>query len=388
MAKGGPKKRKRTRPVHDRQRRKQLVKEVQGHFGVASSENSEDAWEAWEHDDSAMPRRRGMASPTTPPVVGGDAAPDPATDPSTAADGPEGRIVSLESGLCGVETGSGADREWIEAVLPSRLAADQRSKVAVGDRVQLEIHHEGYRVAAVQPRRSILARPDPHNPRRQRVIAANVDVVVVVAALVDPPLRPALVDRFLIAIDRGGATPLLVVNKVDLVTDPAELEERLAVLAPHRAHGLDVIVASVPQGRGLDPLRQALAGKTAAFVGHSGVGKSSLVNALQPGLDLATAAVSGGGTGRHTTTGSCLYHLDGDIDLIDTPGIREFGLWRLDADELPDYFPDFSTADPCHFANCSHTHEPHCGVQAAVDDGRIPRHRYDTYRRILASLEG
>ena len=398
MSRRGRKKPKRTRPVHDRQKRKQLVKDVQQLYGSDSAAEEGDAvYDPW-HDDTTPPSRprsqdaKGGSPPIQKPstTTVGEGA-ESSTNPADQAPAKRGRVVALGSGLCTLEVLADDGPEpgrLIEAILPSRLAAEQQRSIAVGDLARFETTDEGHRLRTIEPRRSELARPDPHNPRRQRVLAANIDVVVVVMALVEPPLRPALIDRYRIAIERGGARPLLVINKVDQVADPEDRQRRLAVLAPYRATGLEVLTCSAKTGEGIQELRRCLAGRIAAFVGHSGVGKSSLANALDPDLDLETRTVGAAGSGRHTTTRSSLFHLPGDVHLIDTPGVREFGLWRLEPDELRSYFPDFEApASTCRFNNCSHTHEPDCGVRDAVDRGAIPTQRYATYRRILDSLE-
>lgn len=273
-------------------------------------------------------------------------------------------------------------------VLPTSLAHDQRSRIAVGDRVHFAPHGDDHRVIELLARRTFLARPDPLHGHLQRIVVANVDIVVQVASVRKPPLRPALVDRYLIAIQQGGAAPVLAVNKIDLVP-PHELADELAPLAAYEGLDLPVIPCSAETGQGLDQLRHLLRGKTVAFVGHSGVGKSSLINALAPEVDAAVGAISEAlDKGKHTTTRSNLYSLGDGIDLIDTPGIREMGLLDLDAASLADYFPDFAAYAPaCRFTNCSHSHEPGCAVRQAVEQGEIPEARHATYLRILASLD-
>lgn len=296
----------------------------------------------------------------------------------------EGVVVALSSGACRVESGGRVYR----CVLPSRLALDQRSSVAVGDEVVFVTHGRDHRLEEVRPRRSVLSRPDPRNPRLERVIAANVEIVSIVVSMRRPQLRPALVDRYLIAVERGGAEPLLVVNKIDLV--PAEdRDEELSVLAPYRTMGIGVHPCSALTGEGIEGLGQILTGRLVVFVGHSGVGKSSILNALSPRANAQTAEVDPRhARGRHTTTRSRLYRLDGGIRLIDTPGIRELGLWRLGVDELRLYFPELAeVAVDCKFSDCSHVHEPECAVREAVEEGRLPHVRYETYRRILDSLD-
>jgi ribosome biogenesis GTPase len=251
--------------------------------------------------------------------------------------------------------------------------------LAVGDRVLFS--PERRRVEEVLPRRTALSRTDPHNPRVERVIAANIDVVVNVVSLKSPPLRPGLIDRYLIAIGKSGAEPLLCVNKIDLLAGAAELDP----LRPYQDLGLTVICCSAATGEGLKPLSDALAEKVCVFAGHSGVGKSSLLNALDPRLHLSTGSVSSANKkGRHTTSSSALYHLPNGAIVIDTPGIREFGLWDVSRTDLRQYYREFN-AYPCAFADCTHTHEPDCGVKAAVESGELSAARYRGYLRILCS---
>ena len=250
--------------------------------------------------------------------------------------------------------------------------------VAVGDRVRFS--EEMSRVESILPRATVLSRPDPHNPRIPLVIAANVDVVVNVVSLQSPPLRLGLIDRYLVAIERSGARPLICVNKIDL-------QDQRDAFQPYLDMGVPVIFCSAASGAGLDELRAALAGKMSVFTGHSGVGKSSLLNALDPAQSAATGDVSTAhNRGRHTTTSSRLYDMpDGGI-IIDTPGIRELGLWDVSPADLRLYFHDFDEfACECAFSDCTHTHEPRCAVKAALVTGEFPQARYDSYLRIIAS---
>ena len=379
MKKPGNKKPKRSRPVHDRQSKKRLQQEVMAQYGRASSQMADEDerdWQAWEAPVSGRPAGRGdVPSPD-------DEATEAVHDAATLR---QGQVVALASGLCWVEV----EDQRLQASLPSRLARHQRSHLAVGDEVRLQPLEDGtWRVLDVLPRRTELSRPDPQNPRRSRLIAANIDHVVIIASVVAPPLRLALIDRYLITTDRGGAAPMIVINKMDLLADDAARQQQLDALAPYAEQGLPLLPCSSQLGWGVEALRRSLAGKTAVFVGHSGVGKSSLLNALDPTFELPTAAVSGGGTGRHTTTGSGLYRLQGDLRLIDTPGIRELGLGALDPLHLQAYFPELHRhAAGCRFSNCSHLHEPECAVRQAVRDGDIEGHRFATYRRLMQSLE-
>ena len=292
-------------------------------------------------------------------------------------------VFNVASGRCRVLL----DGEEIDCVIPPELAMRQKSALAVGDRVLVAEEAGIWRLKTVLPRRTVLARPDPLHKHMQRLIAANVDVVIHVISLKSPPLRPRLIDRYLIAIQRGGAHPVICVNKVDLLS-PEERDGELPKLAPYLDLGVPVIGCSTKTGEGLDQLRHEVEGKMAALVGHSGVGKSSILNALDETLQLATNTLHRKrATGRHTTTASTLYDFGGGTYLIDTPGIREFGLWDLDRDSLRDYFPEFDEpSESCRFTDCTHVHEPNCEVKAQVEAGELSQARYETYVRLWEDL--
>lgn len=293
-------------------------------------------------------------------------------------------VINVASGRCRVFH-DGVEKDCL---IPPQLATRQKSVLAVGDRVVIEPADGGnWRVGAVLPRHSVLARPDPLNPHLQRLIAANIDLVVNVVSLKAPPLKPRLIDRYLIAILRGGAQPAIVVNKIDLV--PAdERDEALAPLDPFRRLDVPILGCSTKTGEGLDALRALLEGKTGALVGHSGVGKSSILNALDERLRIATGGLHvKRGTGTHTTTSSTLHDLGGGTFVIDTPGIREFGLWSLDRESLRDYFPEFEeAAELCRFNDCTHLHEPDCEVKERAATGEIHPARYETYVRLSEEI--
>ncbi|MHB9129586.1 MAG: ribosome small subunit-dependent GTPase A [Armatimonadota bacterium] len=294
-----------------------------------------------------------------------------------------GLVVGLTRSRATVQVEDGED---LTVPLAPALAQVQKRAVAVGDMVRLD--GDPLQVQAVLPRRTRLSRPDPGAAHIERVLAANIDVVGLVTSVKLPPMRPRLLERALLAIEHGGATPIIVATKIDALT-PAEREHELARLDQFSAQGILIIPCSAATGEGLPELRSALAERTCVLVGHSGVGKSSLLNALDSTLTLPTGELrKGDGRGRHTTTASRLYRLEGGIRLIDTPGIRAFGLWKMTAEEMRACFSEFTElADDCAFSNCSHTHEPRCAVKQAVEDGEIPATRYAAYQRLLQDDE-
>lgn len=293
-----------------------------------------------------------------------------------------GIVIGLSKGRCRVFDGI----EEQECLIPPQIAVRQKSLLAVGDRVRVELTDGAGRLAGIAARKTVLSRPDPINAHRQRLIAANVDRVIHVVSIKAPPLRPRLIDRYLIAIQRGGAEPVICVNKMDMV-DEGERHALLAVLDPYRRLPVPVVAVSTRSGEGLDELRDLARGHFCALVGHSGVGKSSILNALDERLQIATGDLHRRGTGRHTTTSSTLHDLGDHTWIIDTPGIREFGLWDLDPATLRDYFPEFlEPSESCRFNDCTHLHEPGCEVKEQVARGELNAARYETYVRLAEDL--
>ena len=267
--------------------------------------------------------------------------------------------------------------------IDERMMFGRSSVLAPGDEVFVEPEEDALFIRASAPRRTKLSRPAIQGGRvREQIIAANVDVLVIVASVLRPRFKPGLVDRYLVAAGVGGVTPLLCINKLDLV------EEEPKEIAVYREVGLQVIATSCLTGDGIEELHDALRGKLSVLAGHSGVGKSSILNAMDASLDIRTREVSDySEKGKHTTSASRLYNLPGGVRVIDTPGIRELGLWGVSHEELTFFFPEIEALAPqCRFRNCTHTHEPECAVRGAVDAGEITRLRYESYRRIHESL--
>lgn len=302
--------------------------------------------------------------------------PLPAAARPAAADAPCGTVTAVHRNAIEVDG------------RPARLCADllldPAARPVVGDVVTLVATDGPVRVLAVRPRRTQLVRPDPGAPGRLLVLAANVDVAVIVVAARDPAPKPGLIDRALVALHQSGVEPVVCVNKVDLLGDEGR-RELAAMLAPYRELGVPVHGCSASTGEGLEALRAVLHRRAAVFLGHSGVGKSSLLNALDPGSSRRVGAVrAGDGKGRHTTTTASLCRLGDGGTAIDTPGVRAFGLARPTADELRAAFAEFGPfAAGCRFADCTHVGEPQCGVRDAAAAGRLSPARYASYVRIV-----
>jgi ribosome biogenesis GTPase len=269
-------------------------------------------------------------------------------------------------------------------------ARSKTQKLAVGDRVTLE--HDGgeadsWAISEIQPRASCLKRREPGGGQGERVIAANVDQSIIMFAAANPEPHARMLDRFLVIGEANGIALRIVINKVELVGDTAARER----FGAYERAGYPVHFTSVKQQWGLDGVLEAMAGRVTAISGPSGVGKSSLLNALFPGLGLRVAEISESvNKGRHTTVGAFLHPLPVPPGgaVVDTPGLREIGMWGLPRAELDRCFPEFLVPrEACRFGNCAHMAEPGCGVLAAVEQGRVTAARYDSYRKLREEID-
>ena len=256
--------------------------------------------------------------------------------------------------------------------------------VVVGDVVCVEPDEQGsYVISAVEPRRNYIIRRASNLSKESHIIAANVDQALLVATLFSPETATEFIDRFLVTCEAYKVPVTILLAKIDLArTKPEAVEEFHAI---YESAGYRIIEVSATEGEGVEEVRELLCGKTTLLSGNSGVGKSTLVAAVEPGLDIRTGEISQSHhKGKHTTTFSTMYPLSEGGYIIDTPGIKGFGLIDIEDAELAHYFPEMMRFLPdCRFYNCSHTHEPGCAVVEAVKQGEIAYPRYESYLKIM-----
>jgi len=302
----------------------------------------------------------------------------------------EGLVIKSQSGFFTVET----ERGEIIAQIPGRLKQEWQNTtlVAVGDRVTISINEDGTgTIESVAERKSVLSRTRPAAEGRhlladqEQVLVANPDQVVFVFSIKRPSPNLRKLDRFLVVAEMNELPAIICANKVDLV----ESAEARRLFRIYEEIGYRVIYTSAVMGTGIDELGDALQGKISVLAGSSGVGKTSLLNAIQPGLGLEVLAVSEAtGKGMHATRHSQLFPLDGGGYVADTPGIRSLALFDVEPGELDAYFREIAPlVSECQFSDCSHVHEPGCAVRAAVADGRIAQERYQSYLRLREEHE-
>ncbi len=295
----------------------------------------------------------------------------------------QGRVLRAHGLASTVLCDDGILRQCATRRLLKTLHTDQRHVVAAGDIVWVrpERADEGI-IERVEPRSGVLCRT---SRGRQHLLVTNVDQILVVASAAQPRLKPNLLDRYLVTSERAGIEPILCINKVDLVA-PEELQPLVGV---YTQLGYRVLLLSATKSWGIEHLKSILAGRETAVTGQSGVGKSSLLNLIEPGLELRVQSVSDETEkGKHTTTTAELIPLSLGGFVVDTPGIRQFQLWDVIAEEVAGYFPELRPyVSSCRYPDCTHTHEEPCAVKDAVADGYIDVRRYESYLQIHAGDE-
>ncbi len=291
-----------------------------------------------------------------------------------------GRVISMHGLTSVVEADDGQEYRCATRRVLKTLATNQRHILAAGDIVQFRPapNWEGL-VERVEPRYGVLSR---QIRGRQQILVANVDLLLIIGSVAEPYLKPNLIDRFLVAAEKAAVQPLICLNKIDLV-EPSTLAP---VAGVYSQMGYRVLLTSATTGFNIDRLRQSLAGRQSVLVGQSGVGKSSLMNAVEPGLGLRVSAVSAENKkGRHTTTSALLLRLADGGHVIDTPGLRQFQLWDTIPQEVAGLYRDIRPlVSHCGYPDCTHIHEQDCAVKNAVADGRLDSRRYESYCHLFA----
>jgi ribosome biogenesis GTPase len=286
-----------------------------------------------------------------------------------------GRVLSVHGLSSMVQASDGRVYRCATRRLLKTLSTDQRHVVAAGDQVMFrpEGREEGI-IERVEPRHGVLCRAIRG---RRHVIVANVDQLLIVTSAAEPMLKPNLIDRLLVTAEKARVKPIICINKIDLV-DPADLQPLVGV---YGQLGYEVFLISARTGFGADRVRRRVIGRESVVAGQSGVGKSSLLNAIEPGLDLKVGRVSEENEkGRHITTVARLIPLTSGGYVVDTPGIRQFQLWDVIPEEVAGFYRDIRPyVSLCRFPDCTHTHEAECAVKDAVADGRLDARRYESY---------
>lgn len=304
-------------------------------------------------------------------------------------------LISM-AGIVIKSTGS-----WYKVSLENGVIVDARTRgklrtagsrntnpVTVGDKVDIEQTGEDYHIVKVHDRKNYIIRKSTNLSKETHIIAANLDLAVMVATLKSPKIKFGFIDRFLVTAEAYAIPAMIIFNKVDLLN--SNESEYLAELEnAYRNLGYPTMAISVQKNQKIDEVRSILSGKTSLFSGFSGVGKSSLLNALNPDINAKVTMVSDfNEKGQHTTTFAEMHQVDPSTFVIDTPGLRSFGLIDMEMEELKSYFPEMvERSAACKFHNCLHTNEPGCAVKPAYDEGQLPWFRYENYCHFLDELK-
>ncbi|MET3027473.1 ribosome small subunit-dependent GTPase A [Flavobacterium sp. UW10123] len=264
--------------------------------------------------------------------------------------------------------------------------------IAVGDIVDYELEETSDAVTGmihnIHERKNYIVRKSVNLSKQIHIIASNIDQVFLLVTIDNPPTTTSFIDRFLVTAEAYGIEAVLVFNKIDTLTEQT-LDDQLYLQHIYQEIGYKCLRISSTENKGIDKLKEMMIGKVSMFSGHSGVGKSTLVNALEPSLHLKTSVISEQSKqGQHTTTFAEMYDLSFDARIIDTPGIKGFGIVDMEPTEITDYFPEFfKLKDQCKFNNCLHKEEPHCAIKAALEKDEIAWSRYNSYLKILEGDE-
>lgn len=283
------------------------------------------------------------------------------------------------------------DGSFIECRIKGKLklkGLKSTNPVAVGDLVEIEIDlSSDVRVGVIKDivkRENYIIRKSVNLSKQTHIIASNIDLMFLVVTIDNPVTSTSFIDRFLVTAEAYAIKAVLLFNKIDLLSEATQ-EEQLFMQYLYTSIGYDCLSISATEQKGLDALKAMMKGKTSVFTGHSGVGKSTLINALEPGLQLKTKAISAvHAQGQHTTTFAEMYDLSFEAKIIDTPGIRGFGLVDMQPEEIGQYFPEFfALKNQCKFSNCLHKSEPGCAIKAGLDEEIIFWSRYKSYLQLL-----
>jgi ribosome biogenesis GTPase len=260
--------------------------------------------------------------------------------------------------------------------------------IAVGDIVDFELDQTSDAITGtihnIQERKNYIVRKSVNLSHQMHIIASNVDYVFLLITLNNPPTTTNFIDRFLVTAEAYGIETILVFNKIDTLNEKSQ-DEQLYMQHIYQEIGYKCHRVSATENKGVEELKQMMMGKVSMFSGHSGVGKSTLVNAMEPSLHLKTKTISEQSKqGQHTTTFAEMYDLSFGAKIIDTPGIKGFGIVDMEKEEISGYFPEFfKLKDQCKFNNCLHKEEPHCAIKKALENNEISWSRYDSYLKIL-----
>ena len=299
----------------------------------------------------------------------------------------KGRIIQSTGSWYNVDTGD----DIIQSRLPGRFRLEGKevtNPIAVGDSVEIELNNDGTgSIEKIHERENYITRQATHGKKGEQILVANLDQACVVQSIKKPRVKEGFIDRFLVTCEAYEVKPVIVLNKIDLAKSGGlQFAEELSEL--YTGLGYTFLITSIEDEHSLSNLKELLKDKTSAFIGPSGVGKTSLINNIDPSYNLRVKEVSGfSNKGKHTTTFAQLIPLSFGGYIADTPGIREFGLVNIEPWELSLFFPEMlEPREECQFSNCTHAHEPKCGVAEAFEKGEIAASRYNSYLNMLESL--